>query len=252
MVSVFEKFSVDPTVPVPPEPGSVNPGYNKTMDQPRPTDFEEYLMKYDSMFLVDDSGSMSAENRWTEARAAMIDLANEAIQYDADGIGLHFFNASASADYIKGEDAMLRIIDTVSPGGGTPTGARIDDILGKFIAKLDANIGTSYYGNIKPLDLIVVTDGAPTDDPKVVLEKWAAHLDNRKHHPNAVGIQFVQIGNETSAAPHLLSLVKGNVRGMVDTIPYNGSFTPERLTRVLLGAIMPSIRVQQNARLRKP
>lgn len=50
------------------------------------------------------------------------------------------------------------------------------------------------------------------DAPLPILEKWAAHLDAKKHHPNIVGVQFVQIGNAPGCDVALLALTKGNVR----------------------------------------
>lgn len=38
-------------------------------------------------------------------------------------------------------------------------------------------------------------------------------------------------------------------QSMVDTVPYNGPVTPERLTRILLGAIKPSVRKNASAHL---
>ncbi|KAG8910008.1 hypothetical protein FRC02_007430 [Tulasnella sp. 418] len=191
-----------------------------------------------------------AGQRWNEVRSSLIEIANDAMQYDVDGIGLLFLNSPLRAYSIKGQDALLNIFDNVKADGSTPTGARLDAVLGEYISKLDAAIGKPEYGKIKPLDLIVITDGVPTDQPKPVLEKWAAHLDAKKHHPNIVGIQFVQIGDDNGAGDALKDLTRGNVRSMVDTIPYNGSFTAERMTRVLLGGIMPSIRAKQNASLK--
>ncbi|KAG8724908.1 hypothetical protein FRC09_012321 [Ceratobasidium sp. 395] len=251
-----------------PEPGEVNPGYPETCDEARPDCLDQYLRfvvwdvmkpylliyatiqnrKYDSVFLVDDSGSMAGQ-RWTEACKALEFIADEAFQYDADGIGFLFLNSPSSAENLKGQDEMQKILNNVSASGGTPTGARLDAVLGKYISKLDATVNTPAYGTIKPLDLIVITDGEPTDEPQPVLEKWAAHLDAKKHHANIVGIQFVQIGDVATATEALIKLTKGKVRSMVDTVPYNGNFTPEKLTRVLLGAVMPSIRAKQNARL---
>ncbi|CUA72926.1 hypothetical protein RSOLAG22IIIB_10397 [Rhizoctonia solani] len=231
-----------------PNPEDVNPGYPETCDEPRPDCLDQYLRKYDSVFLVDDSGSMAGQ-RWTEACNALNFIADEAFQYDADGIGLLFLNSSSHAENLKGQDEMQKILNNVTATGGTPTGARLDAVLGKYIGKLDAAVNTPAYGTIKPLDLIVITDGEPTDEPQPVLEKWAAHLDAKKHHANIVGIQFVQIGDVATATTALINLTKGKVRSMVDTVPYNGSFTPEKLARVLLGAVMPSIRAKQNAHL---
>ena len=49
-------------------------------------------------------------------------------------------------------------------------------------------------------------------DPLDVLETAARELYSKKHHPNCVGVQFVQIGNDARAKAALHKLTKGNVR----------------------------------------
>jgi len=80
------------------------------------------------------------------------------------------------------------------------------------------------------------------DAPLPVLEAAAAQMRAAKHHPNHIGIQFVQIGNDAGAGAALIALTKGNVNGMVDTIPYHGPVTAAELERILLGGIHPNIR----------
>ena len=46
--------------------------------------------------------------------------------------------------------------------GATPTGATLDELLHRYISELDNAIGTPLYTRIKPLDLICLTDGAPS------------------------------------------------------------------------------------------
>ncbi|KAG9036861.1 hypothetical protein FRB95_007706 [Tulasnella sp. JGI-2019a] len=238
---VISKTEGDLTKPTKPEKGTVNEGTNPKCDEPRPDCMDEYLKFYDSVFLVDDSGSMEG-SRWTEAKASLIAVADEAMRFDTDGIELLFFNSKLRKNNIKGEDAMLDLFKQVSPDGGTPTGARLDAVLGEYIGKLDAAIGKPEYEKMKLLDLICITDGEPTDDPEPVLLKWAAYLKSKKHHPNQVGVQFVQVGNVATATTALLKLASLDTNGIVDTVPFNGSFTPERLVRVLLGGVMPNMR----------
>jgi uncharacterized protein YegL len=57
---------------------------------------------------------------------------------------------------------VAQIISGISPNGGTPTGARTQVILGEHIDKLNATKGTAGYGQLKPLDLICITDGEPS------------------------------------------------------------------------------------------
>ncbi|KAH8777270.1 hypothetical protein BGZ57DRAFT_761606, partial [Hyaloscypha finlandica] len=51
--------------------------------------------------------------------------------------------------------------------GRTPTSTRVYNILKLYLVKLEAKIATSK--EIKPLNLIILTDSIPLDDIKVVL-----------------------------------------------------------------------------------
>jgi len=94
----------------------------------------------------------------------------------------------------------------------TPTGARLKVVLGDVIQRLNRAVDTPAYGHIRPIDIIVLTDGEPTDDVATVIQEAARLLDEGLHHPNAVGIQFVQIGNEEGADVALNALCDGPVR----------------------------------------
>jgi len=116
---------------------------------------------------------------------------------------------------------------------GTPTAKRLSDILQIHIARLDDALGRrEEYSKIKPLDLIIITDGEASafsskslhyipcsgiltslsgDDPKNVLVKIAAELKPKKHHPNIIGIQFVQIGEDQKARKELRTIARAEV-----------------------------------------
>ncbi|KAF9559785.1 hypothetical protein CPC08DRAFT_637306 [Agrocybe pediades] len=177
---------------------------------------------YNIIFVVDDSGSMSGD-KWRQVREALSQIGNEAMQYDADGVDICFLNSSVVGKRIKvgeifcdpqymSQEELWDAYDQVQPSNGTPTGAKLNEILGGIISKLNGAINTSQYGQIKPVDIIVLTDGAPTDDPGAVIQAAARRLDQGKHHPNCVGIQFVQIGNDYGADRALQALCKGPVR----------------------------------------
>ncbi|KAF4613110.1 hypothetical protein D9613_011187 [Agrocybe pediades] len=242
-VHISVKVFVDLDDPGKPVPGTVQSGYDVHLDLPRPRFMDEYLDNYNIIFVVDDSGSMSGD-KWRQVREALSQIGNEAMQYDADGVDICFLNSSVVGKRIKSQEELWDAYDQVQPSNGTPTGAKLNEILGGIISKLNGAINTSQYGQIKPVDIIVLTDGAPTDDPGAVIQAAARRLDQGKHHPNCVGIQFVQIGNDYGADRALQALCKGPVRNMVDTVPFVKRFTPERLKRVLLGALHPSIRAK--------
>ncbi|KAG8751805.1 hypothetical protein FRC12_012256, partial [Ceratobasidium sp. 428] len=90
------------------------------------TTFEQ-LKKYDTQFLIDDSGSMTGL-RWTEARSALMGIAKEALRYDADGVEVHFLNALQEGGTFKTPQEIERLFDSVTPSltAATPTGNRIE------------------------------------------------------------------------------------------------------------------------------
>lgn len=50
------------------------------------------LRDFDTVFLVDDSGSMAGA-RWREAKSAIDGVVHQAIKYDEDGIDIYFLNS---------------------------------------------------------------------------------------------------------------------------------------------------------------
>lgn len=104
---------------------------------------------------------------------------------------------------------VVRLFDQVTPSPGTPTGARLDQILSKYITRIEmakqksgGNANPSDSG-IKPLNLIVITDGAPSDDPQSVIVAAARRLDAGEFPLTQVGIQFIQVGSDVNASKAL-------------------------------------------------
>jgi len=56
---------------------------------------------------------------------------------------------------------------------------------------------------VKPVVVIVLTDGEPTDNPKEVILTFARALQLDQWPERQVGIQFVQVGDSTYAAKAL-------------------------------------------------
>ncbi|KAH9949237.1 hypothetical protein B0H21DRAFT_144239 [Amylocystis lapponica] len=248
---------VENKLPPPPPPADIVQGYNVTLDAPRPAVVDTYLHQYDTIFLVDDSGSMGLDQRWQEACTALLSILDRAIDNNAKGISLYFFNATQSID-LKGTKLkkfdVRAVLDRVQPSGGTPIGERISEHLGRRIDLLDKAAGTPQYKNIKPLDVVVLTDGEPPGlsdthpfELKNVLLNATARLrrSKQKHHPNAVCVRFVQVGQEPRLRAAMEALVQLDTDNMVDTIAYEGvgSLTPEKLDRILVGGVHPNMRV---------
>lgn len=216
----------------------------------RPPSIEEPLMqllRYDIVFIVDDSTSMEGA-LWEEARAALARLADMAARYDSDGIDIYFLNAPEVGRGLSAAE-VNRLFERVQPEGITPTGEKLDELLSEYQvrlerAKAEAEAGhPSNLQQIKPINFLVITDGAPTDDPESVIVAAARRLDAGRFLLSQVGIQFVQIGDDPDATEALRVLDddlagKYGIRDIVDTTPYSGGqLDAVKLTKILLGGI---------------
>ncbi|KAI9863315.1 MAG: hypothetical protein M1813_003757 [Trichoglossum hirsutum] len=210
-----------------------------------PDDRYAFLSSFDTIFLIDDSGSMAGRS-WRETLAALRAITPICTAHDADGIDIIFLNHHPAnpADHcnITTSEAVERIFTSVRPSGGTPTGIRLDNILRPYLARYAENPeGT------KPLNIIVITDGVPSDDVESVIINAAKKLDRADAPAWQVGVQFFQVGCEPGAAEALrelddgLSEMGGGTRDIVDTVPWSGStgegLNAEGILKVVLGAV---------------
>ncbi|KAF2219022.1 hypothetical protein BDZ85DRAFT_206782 [Elsinoe ampelina] len=210
-----------------------------------------FLSTFDTLFLIDDSSSMRG-SRWTTARSAVATIAPICTAHDLDGIDIHFLNAPAQPYHsnVTSASTVNEIFSSVEPFGGTPTGQCLDKILRDYFM-----LGRS-RPDIKPLNIIVITDGVPTDDVESALVAAAKKLDKLDAPAWQVGVQFFQVGDDESAAESLKGLDDGlselagkPVRDMIDTVPLDkktrgsgGRGASEELTadgilKVVLGAV---------------
>ncbi|KAI6107724.1 hypothetical protein EDD16DRAFT_1831494 [Pisolithus croceorrhizus] len=206
------KVAVDLNDPRKPDPGTVNEGYNEELDRPRPNHMDQLLEKYHAIFVVDDSSSMTMNGAWGKAKDAIFQIATEVMQYDTGGIDVYFLNS-------------LLYYDAITNVPGTQ-GAK-------------SNI--SDYRKIKPVNIIVLTNSPPSDNPMKVIQSAAKKLHRGLHHPNTVSIQFAQLGNDTHTGKALKKLAEDPSLNMVDAVD---SVTPEKLQRGILGGLHPSIRAE--------
>ena len=186
-----------------------------------------FLSHFDTVFLIDDSGSMSG-GKWRETAAAIAAIAPICTAHDRDGIDIHFLNHRTSFNNITDAAAVSRIFAGVSPAGGTPTGIRLHQILKPYLASL---VAAKNVEDVKPLNVIVITDGEAGDDVETPIKQCASKLDKLDVPGWQVGIQFFQVGRDPEAEKALIELddglaEDGDLRDIVDTVPWkkaNGS-----------------------------
>lgn len=218
-----------------------------------------------------------------EVSLALKSITPICVTHDPDGIDIYFLNQPDQERFkrIKNVREVERIFEEVRPGGGTRTGARLMDILGGYVRKIEdqqrrrrqrqrhtaanaltGDAGERTLGNSpfeaagsedefpRPLNIIVITDGIPSDDPESVIIHAARKLDALDAPPWQVGIQFFQVGEEQGAADALRDLDDGlverggGIRDMVDTVPWSGGrgardreLSAERILKVVLGGV---------------
>jgi hypothetical protein len=223
---------------------------------------DEYrvLELWDIIFLIDDSGSMAAdedghaiplwsrkESRWDETRDILKTIAPICTKYDKNGISVYFMNNKNPEDEdqvgggwhnIQKADQVHSLFAKVKPDGWTPTGMRIQNIMqplvGDYCQRVERMNPLNYAG-MKPVYLIVFTDGKASDDPESQIASLATQLDRagrpvRPEHlygPGAparqFGIQFFQVGNDPTATKALQDMDDNmasthGCRDMVDTV----------------------------------
>jgi uncharacterized protein YegL len=202
-----------------------------------------FLASFDTVFLIDDSGSMAGSS-WEETSKALATIAPICTARDEDGIDVYFLNHPDSSLYkrITKAETVVEIFQTVKPAGATPTGQRLYKILKPYLQRYEKN------SEIKPINVIVITDGKPSDDVESAIIQVATKLDELDAPAWQVGIQFFQVGNEPDARKHLKhlddelrQLANGQLRDIVDTVPFTGDdnaeLTATGLLKCVLGAV---------------
>ncbi|KIW89954.1 uncharacterized protein Z519_09384 [Cladophialophora bantiana CBS 173.52] len=215
-----------------------------------------FLRTFDTIFLIDDSGSMAGRS-WRETSAALAAIAPICTAHDPDGIDVYFLNHrnphtnQGGYTNITTTTAVQSLFQNVRPLGGTPTGTRLNQILKPYLYELADSLERQAHGHeatVKPLNIIVITDGVPSDDVESVIVSAARKLDGVSAEPWQVGIQFFQVGREPEARDMLRELddtLSGeyHIRDMVDTVPWNGEegdegLTAQGLLKVCLGSVV--------------
>lgn len=225
-----------------------------------------FLSIFDTVFLIDDSSSMKRDARWDEARDALAAIAPICVAHDKDGIDIHFIN-HYKAKNNKGEkigytnitsaDEVINTFKEVdSPKGGTLTGHRIRDILKPYLENYTRDHKTKKEWDpektgVKPINLIVITDGQATDEPEAEIKGIIKKLDEVDAPYYQVGIQFFQVGNDPGAKRFLAELddnIRDNdnkkMRDIVDTVTWDDGDTRarqlegEKLLKVVLGSVI--------------
>ncbi|KAL1409196.1 hypothetical protein Q8F55_006026 [Vanrija albida] len=164
---------------------------------------------FDTVILVDDSGSMRFEQKGARIEdliQIMAKVAGASSLFDDDGIQVRFLNSQLQGNHITTEEAAVNLIQQVKFDGRTPLGTALDQ---KILQPLV--LGPARAGQLrKPFHIVIITDGEPNGEPRETLRNVIVRanreLRNTQYGPDALSIQLAQVGNDMSALKFLSSL----------------------------------------------
>lgn len=223
-----------------------------------------FLSQFDTILLIDDSKSMWGSS-WEEVEAALAVIAPVCTAYDEDGVDVYFLDhksdekdapGSAGTGYrnVRSAAEVTRLFQRVGEpmGNLTLTGMRLQHILQTYMAQYEKM--QSSEDKVKAINIIVLTDGEPSDEPADVIRHFAKRLDKLNAAPYQVGIQFFQVGDDVRASAALKKLddeIKKDpktgeeTRDIVDTVTFDknsargrgATLTKEGLAKTVLGGV---------------
>jgi len=149
------------------------------------------LALYDIVIYADDSGSMESGNgeRIDDLKLIVSKVAEVATLFDDDGIEVRFINSNVQGNHIKTADDASRLLRSLEYRWDTKIGTQLE---AKILQPM------AYSRKLrKPLLVISVTDGEPTDNPNdkivSVIKECKKKMEAKGYGPHAVAFQFAQL-----------------------------------------------------------
>lgn len=192
------------------------------------------LKIFDTVFIIDDTGSMGlpvrkddpdGPNRWEVTKDALEHVADIAARHDEDGIDIRFLKATElDENKIASGDRVVEILEHIdvadeNHGGGTEFKNQLESVIRSYLTDYEDYIDdTAEFKRSKGrgahpkepkfLNVIVITDGQADDEEEVeeYIVKVAKKLDRMDAPKNYIGIQFIQIGDDDRATSFLQRL----------------------------------------------
>jgi hypothetical protein len=236
--------------PPPPPPASSSSGPEAqysggTTEEPGGADDEsgdealysfKRLRHFHTVFVVDDTDSMllpasgdhtgkrqappgfEGKTRWDTVLEALQHIAGIAVEYDESGIDVHFLVRSwHDRQGIKNSSQVRQVLEKIGielrkrGSGPTKFAPALEPILDGYVEDYRKwKAPGSETDGPRPLDLIVLTDGAAEEKHKKATEdlivKTARTLTKLRAMTRQVGIEFVQVGEDTDATQFLKHL----------------------------------------------
>ncbi|WIA39813.1 hypothetical protein OEZ86_005866 [Tetradesmus obliquus] len=181
------------------------------------------LALYDVILFADDSGSMAFEEngeRIDDLKLIGSKVAEIATLFDDDGILVRFMNSPTEGNGVRSAADVNALLAGVQYAGLTPLATALQS---KVLAPIVFSLAGS--GQLaKPVLVLTITDGEPTDNPRDLVVQVIKDARNRlaaQYGPKAVAFEFAQVGKDTRAQAFLGQLDKHPaVGGSIDCTSY--------------------------------
>lgn len=116
----------------------------------------------------------TVEMFWDETREALVGVVEKSVQYDDDGIDIYFFNSPVVVEHLRTAQDVRSLFRRVEPRRSTPTAKALKRVIDPYLAKLEQADAAKLNGRhevVKPLNIVVLTDGAPdrNEEPEGVI-----------------------------------------------------------------------------------
>ncbi|KAH7173060.1 hypothetical protein DER46DRAFT_679163 [Fusarium sp. MPI-SDFR-AT-0072] len=168
-----------------------------------------HMAVYQPIIYCDDSGSMKQENRMHLQTEIVSAIASTMMLFSPNEMGAHvrFINkSSAGLDNLRGDPLKAQM--GFVPEGSTKIGTNLNSkILEPFIYS-KTNSGEDFE---RPILIIIITDGCPTEEATDTLQKaiitCQQRLQDANHPRHAVLFSANQIGNAPEATQFLSNLM---------------------------------------------
>jgi len=213
------------------------------------------LALYDVVIVADDSGSMAFEEngeRIEDLKMIAQKVSEVATLFDDDGILVRFMNSDVQGNGIRSPADVSSLLGEVQYSGLTPLATSLQSkVLGPIVFSL---AGSGQLA--KPVLVITITDGEPTDNPKDLVVNVIKDAQSRlaaQYGPKAVAFEFCQVGKDQRAQAFLARLdTDPQVGGSIDCTSYYEMESAEYvrrginlspqlwLVKMMCGAIDPS------------
>lgn len=177
-----------------------------------------FLSQYDFMVLVDKSGSMKLQNRWSTLNEYIGFIAQDVAKYDKNGMDVCFFDdVTHWSKNVESASKVVNLFQKYNPEGGTATHLALEEAFHKhFHRKKDK----ASRNEVQKTIILCFTDGEPNDQSAVSKKIISAanKLDSSLmfEYTNTkgktvkktleLGVRFFQIGTDEKAKHFLHQL----------------------------------------------